>query len=200
MTFLYTIYLFILSLLLALIEIEIEGKNGWAAKTETFRKDLTKIRFIKKVTWSRELTGYHLFLNVFLVMLFHMPYFFGFPLTLANEFLILGYYLLFGVTWDFSWFVLNPFYGIAKFKKDQIPWFSQNKWIFSNRVSVPHLLHLACGLIFISGAVIIKNDLGILLDYLLSIGLFVALSIATILLSPNYHKLYFKLRKPSSNS
>ncbi len=147
MSLAFTLYLFFLSLLLALIEIEIEGKNGWAVKTETFRKDLTKIRYIKKISWSRELTGYHLFLNIFLFMLFHMPYFFGYPLTLGNELELLGYFFLFGVTWDFLWFVLNPYYGIRKFKKNEIPWFSQNRWVFGDRVSIPHVLHLCTGLV-----------------------------------------------------
>ncbi len=194
MTITYSIYLFVLALLLALIEIEIEGKNGWAAKTETFRKDLTKIRFIKKITWSQELTGYHLFLNIFLIMFFHIPYFFGFSLTLANEFLILGYYLLFGVTWDFLWFVLNPYYGIAKFKKDEIPWFSQNKWIFGDRVSIPHLLHLCTGLALVSVSAHLQDDPAVLQSYVLNIGVFAVLTIVTILISPYYHKLYFKLR------
>jgi hypothetical protein len=191
----FGIYLFFLSLFLALIEIEIEGKDGWAIKTATFRKDLSNIPIIGRIAWSREITGYHTFLNIFLFLTFHLPYFFGHPLNLANELELLAYFLLFGVTWDFLWFVMNPHFGFAKFKKTEIPWFSQNKWIFKDRVSIPHVMHLFVGTLLASLSAVSNNNPQEIAGYLVNLVVFALLSVITILLSPFYHQLYEALRK-----
>jgi hypothetical protein len=191
----FAIFLFFLSTLLALIEIEIEGKNGWATKTETFRKDLSQVRLIKQLSWSREITGYHIFLNLFLFTFFHMPYFFGFNFTLTNELILISYYLLFAVTWDFLWFVLNPYFGIAKFKKSEIPWFSNNKWVLGDRVSLLHVGHIFAGLVLAVFVTATGQNPVFLKYYLVGVVIFCGLTGATILISPYYHKLYFRLRK-----
>lgn len=191
----FAIYLFILALLLALIEIEIEGKDGWAVKTATFRKDLKNVPIIGKVAWSREITGYHIFLNIFLFAVFHLPYFFGHELNLTNELVLISYFMLFGVTWDFLWFVMNPHYGIRNFKKHKIPWFSENKWIIGNRVSIPHVFHLAISMLLTVLASILVGKSDVWTTYMINVGVFGVLVFVTIILAPHYHKLYWRLRK-----
>lgn len=124
-----------------------------------------------------------------------MHYFFGHPVNLANEFELIAYFLLFGVTWDFLWFVMNPHYGFAKFKKTEIPWFSQNKWILQDRVSIPHVMHLFVGTLFATLAAVINKNPEEISFYLINLIVFAVLSVATIMLSPLYHKLYTILRK-----
>ena len=136
-----------LTFFLAKKEIQTEGEYGWAEKLPTWRiksgvfvtSEQKAIplrgykyhlsRWIVKIS-GKEITGYHLFLVSFLLFMVHIP---------------LSYLLLFGVySWrwecvmlstlpllllfeDFLWFVLNPDYGLKKFRKGEISW-HKNWW------------------------------------------------------------------------
>ena len=109
-----------ISVIVALLEVQIEGKNGWAKNLPTWRVDNRFITFI--LGPYHPLTGYHLFLNILVIYFFHFPFFVGLIWTAAFELKILSFYLLFWVIEDFLWFVLNPNFGVKKFKKGEIPW------------------------------------------------------------------------------
>jgi len=107
-----------LAFLLASWEIQIEGKDGWAAKLPSWRME--KGRLIR-LTGGRPITGYHLFMTLFLIAIVHLPLFFvswSWPL----ESLLLGFYVGMLLVEDFLWFVLNPHYGIRNFRKGRIWW------------------------------------------------------------------------------
>ena len=93
-------YFFLIGLSLALLEIEIEGPDGWAKNLPTKR---IKIWWYQK--FGKEVTGYHLLLQIFLLLFMHLP------LILENRFswdleaLILSQYFFFLVYWDYLWFV-----------------------------------------------------------------------------------------------
>jgi hypothetical protein len=107
-----------MALILALWEIQIEGKDGWAANLPTRR---ITTGWLVKLDGGRPLTGYHLYLMLFLVGFIHMPLFFT-PWSWRLEFLILGFGAGLGLIEDFLWFVLNPHYGIKNFRKGKIWW------------------------------------------------------------------------------
>jgi hypothetical protein len=111
--------------LLALLEIQIEGPHGWAASLPTWRWDN---RWVRRI-WGRPLTGYHLFLDLFILALLHLP----FALTLAEwswarEFTVLSFLLLFFAGEDFLWFALNPAFGLRKFTKEHVWWHASSWW------------------------------------------------------------------------
>ncbi len=124
------IFVFVISLIFAMMEIEIEGKNGWAAKLPTwYRKSsgLSKIHYF--LNSKKPLTGYHLFMLSFIIIIFHSSFFFGLEWTRINEIRTLFFILAFLIVEDFLWFEFNPFYGSKKFKKGEIWWNSNQRWI-----------------------------------------------------------------------
>jgi len=112
------VFLIFLAFILALWEIQIEGKDGWAAKSPGWRIEKG---WVMKLTGGRPLTGYHFFMTVFLIAIVHLPLFFV-PWTWRLESLLLGFYVGMIFVEDFLWFVLNPYYGIKNFRKGQIWW------------------------------------------------------------------------------
>jgi len=112
------VFLIFLAFILALWEIQIEGKDGWAAKSPGWRIEKG---WVMKLTGGRPLTGYHVFMTVFLIAIVHLPLFFV-PWTWRLESLLLGFYVGMIFVEDFLWFVLNPYYGIKNFRKGKIWW------------------------------------------------------------------------------
>src|SRR3972149_8465164 len=110
------VFFAVCSFFLAKREIQIEGAHGWAADLPTWRKDL-------KVGGRKffELTGYHLYLVLLFITLFHTAFLFV-AWTWQRELRVLSYFLFFFILEDFFWFVFNPAYGIRKFNKENIKW------------------------------------------------------------------------------
>lgn len=99
------------AIILALLEIEIEGKYGWAENLPTWYRVTTRPAKI----WSlfflhKPLTGYHLFLIMFMLWVFHIQYFSGTHWTFWSEFITLSRLFLWFMLEDYVWFVLNPHY------------------------------------------------------------------------------------------
>jgi hypothetical protein len=62
-------FMVFLAFILALWEIQIEGKDGWAAKLPCWRLEKG---WLVKLTGGRPITGYHLFMTLFLIAMVHM--------------------------------------------------------------------------------------------------------------------------------
>lgn len=127
----------------ALLEIQIEGKHGWAEKLPT-RKFTGKL-----INWFSELkyiTGFHIATGAVIVLFAHLPIFFVSHWSWEYEFLVVGFILLHFTLEDFLWFVFNPHYGIHKFNRKHIWW--HKKWFLG--VPVGYWVGLPLGLILIS--------------------------------------------------
>jgi hypothetical protein len=111
-------FMVFLSGILALWEIQIEGKDGWAANSPGWRIEKG---WVVKIMGGRPLTGYHLFMTLFIIGIVHLPLFFV-PWNWRLECLLLGFYVGMVLLEDFLWFVLNPYYGIKSFRKGKIWW------------------------------------------------------------------------------
>jgi hypothetical protein len=114
------------SAVFALLEIQIEGSDGWASGLPTwrFQNAWTRLLF-----GARPVTGYHFYFQIFLLILLHLPY--GLSLispTWAAELRILAFLLLFWVVEDFLWFVLNPAFGLGGFRRENVHWHAQTWW------------------------------------------------------------------------
>lgn len=116
-------FVVLVAILLSKTEIEVEGKDGyaknlpvtWRAKNKWIRLFLTG-------------TSYHLYMGLFLLALVHLPFVVGLVWTLKTELLVLSFLAFVTVAEDFLWFVLNPAYGVFKFRRESIPWF-KDRWL-----------------------------------------------------------------------
>jgi hypothetical protein len=129
-------YFFCIAFILAHLEIQIEGPHGWAEKLPTWRWDSPRIR-----RWfGKPVTGYHLCLVTFILLLLHLPQFHGGSWDREAD--LLAMFFLLTVIWDFLWFACNRHYGVARFRKGQIWWFPA--WALG--VPQPYLLAIALSL------------------------------------------------------
>lgn len=118
----------------ALIEIQIEGPNGWAANLPTWRIDANgRWGWLLRLFPGRPLTGYHLWMLVFMGIVAHLPFAFGLPWTAAGEMRAVAFFLLFWVAEDFLWFLLNPHFGLRRFRPEHIPWHRRAWWWIAPR-------------------------------------------------------------------
>lgn len=120
----YLVFTIILSLLVAKLEINIEGEHGWAEKLPTHR---IKNKITDLMLGGAHLTGYHFWLFSTIIFLLHLPFLMGIGWDLAAELKTLGYFFIFLIVEDFLWFVLNPAFGLRKFTKTHIHW--HKNWI-----------------------------------------------------------------------
>lgn len=115
------VFMVFLALVLALWEIQIEGKDGWAAKIPCWRIEKG---WLVKLSGGRPITGYHVYMTLFLITMVHLPLFW-ISWSWQLESLILGFYVGMVFIEDFLWFVLNPYYGLKSFHKGKIWWHKQ---------------------------------------------------------------------------
>src|SRR3990167_7891376 len=116
-------YLYLLALVLAFLEVQVEGEHGWAGKLPCWRPTgRWYARLYTKVLGGKEMTGYHVGVFSFAFLMFHLPFMWGLAWQYGAEFSILSAFFLFIVMWDFLWFVINPHYGIAKFRPCCVSW------------------------------------------------------------------------------
>jgi hypothetical protein len=113
------VYVLFLALILALWEIQIEGKNGWAEKLPCWRNERSSVG-------GRPLTGYHIFLALFVITFIHITFLFV-RWNIIRELFTAGLIIELFLAEDFLWFALNPDYGVRKFRKGEIWW--HKAWI-----------------------------------------------------------------------
>jgi hypothetical protein len=123
------VYIFILAATFAILEIQIEGKDGWAKNLPTWRPSSKNflVQLYSKIMSGKELTGYHLSVFFLAFLILNLPFAFGFPFTLENFLKIVSLYFIFCALWDFLWFILNPHYSLKKFKEEHLS-FHHRKW------------------------------------------------------------------------
>ena len=114
----FLIYLVVMAIVLAFWEVQIEGENGWAANLPCWRK---KTGWIVRLSGGRPLTGYHIGMVTFLLLVIHFPFLFV-TWTLGKEIFVIGFLLALFLFEDFCWFAINPHYGLRKFKRGEIWW------------------------------------------------------------------------------
>lgn len=123
---LFLLLLLVSAGLFALLEIQVEGVEGWAEELPTWR---TRNRWTRLVLGTRPLTGYHLYAFPFVGVLAHVPCGLGVRGSLWTlELRILAFLALFWVLEDFFWFVLNPDYGLRGFRPERAWWHAEHWW------------------------------------------------------------------------
>lgn len=115
----------------ALLEVQIEGEDGWAAALPTWRVDN---RCTRRLMGSRPLTGYHLYLHLFVLVLVHLPFALSLaPVTWRAEMRILAFLILFWILEDLLWFVFNPRFGLRRFTREHVWWHAPSWWWIAPR-------------------------------------------------------------------
>ena len=110
----------------ALLEVQIEGGAGWAAGLPTWRLDHPLAR---AAMGGRTLTGYHLWVHVFILLMVHLPYALGAAVpSWRMEARIVSFLALFWALEDFLWFALNPAFGVRRFRREHAPWHAAAWW------------------------------------------------------------------------
>lgn len=118
------LFIFVLAFIVAKLEINIEGKDGWAKNLPTWRiKNKLTDFFLNK----SPLTGYHLWLFTMIIFLLHFPFFMGVSWNVNIELVISAFFFLFLIIEDFLWFIINPDFGIKKFNPKNISW--HKRWV-----------------------------------------------------------------------
>lgn len=139
----FWLFLLLSASLFALVEIQVEGDHGWAAKLPTWR---IQNRWTKLILGEKPLTGYHFYINLFMLALVHLPYGLGLAVpSLKVECRILAFLILFWNVEDFLWFVFHPRFGLRRFRPEYIPWHAGQWWGICPReyiLSIPLALFL----------------------------------------------------------
>lgn len=186
------LFYFILATLVAMVEIELEGKYGWAEKLPTwYRTRGTAAKVYGMVMSGRPLTGYHALMFVLVPLIFHLPFASGMEWSIEAELRTLAMYFAWCPLWDFLWFVLNPHYGIRRFQKKYIWWHAKVKWI--GPVPLDYIVGWVLSVLLALGA-------GYLRERLFILGTFVLLFLVTIALAPMYRRWRIKMDRRDDRS
>jgi hypothetical protein len=115
----YFVFCLAAATLLALLEIQIEGRYGWAEKLPTWRFRIKLVDLLPGL--QGEFTGYHLYFFISVLALLHIPFVFM-RWDIHTELILISAYVLLTNVEDFLWFLLNPHFGIERFNKKYIKW------------------------------------------------------------------------------
>jgi len=136
------LFLILLAAIHAKMELMSEGKMGWGVKFPCWRLNNALIRLLI----GKELTGYHFYMCIMFLLLFHSPYLF-IAYTLKRELTIMGLYFWYWVFEDFFWFVESKNYGIRNFKPGRIYW--HKRWI--GKIPVSYWVGMIIGTLLLLG-------------------------------------------------
>ncbi len=194
--FFTSLFWFLVAIIFAAVEIEVEGKHGWAEKTSTwFRTKGFAAKLYGFVMGGRPLTGYHGFMFFLPLLVFHSHFVMGVPWSLVKELLVFAIYSAWMPTWDFLWFVLNPYYGVKKFKKQNVWWHRQSHWLF-NTTPLDYLFGWGLSIALAGLAAWLASDNALLLRHLHFLVWFFFYTIVTIFfIAPLYKRWYINMRQ-----
>jgi hypothetical protein len=191
------VFLFGYALLFAAVEIEIEGPHGWAARLPTwFRITPAYARLYRLLMRGKPLTGYHAVMFVLPLWSFHVGFVAGLPWNWAAEATTLAAYLVWTVTWDLLWFILNPRFGWRRFRKGEV-WWHGGTWI--GRFPVDYYGAVLASLVLAGSATVTRGDFAVLGRH---VGLICGFGVLTLLvapMAPAYMRWYAHMRRPGAD-
>jgi hypothetical protein len=192
-----TLLLFFYALLFALVEIEIEGGDGWAMRLPTwFRRTPAYARGYAFLLSGKPLTGYHAVMFFIPFVSFHIGLAFGQVWSWGLEARLLSAYFVWNVTWDFLWFLLNPHFGWSRFRKGQI-WWHGGRWI--GRLPIDYVNALWMSFLVAALPLILHGNRTHLIRHTaFTISMIVLIGVAA-LLAPLYRRWYRHMRREGSD-
>jgi hypothetical protein len=185
------------ALLMALLEIEIEGRHGWAERLPTwYRTGGPAARVYHAIGGMRPLTGYHLMMFPIPLLLLHYPYVAGADWSLASEASTIAVFLAWIIAWDYLWFVLNPYWGLARFRRGEVWWYP-GRWI--GRLPLDYYLAVGASFAVAALAWALGGGAEALRDQLVIVAILVATCLACMALAGPYGRWYAWMRRPGSD-
>ena len=100
------LFVLLTSLVYSLIEVELEGKNGWMTKIPT-----AKVVYMG----GKHMTLYHIYMILMITL--SVGYQNNMQYTIPSFLYSASYVFLFLLLEDFLWFVFNPYFTIKRYKK-----------------------------------------------------------------------------------
>jgi hypothetical protein len=192
-----TLFLFVYAALFAMVEIEIEGKDGWAMKLPTwFRRSPWYARACAFLISGKPLTGYHAVMLFVPLVSFHLGFAFGQPWSWGLEARIVSSYLIWNVTWDFLWFLWNPAYGWARFRKGEI-WWHGGAWV--GRLPIDYVNALWLSFVVAALPWLLRGNASHLGRHALYVATMVLLIVLAAWAAPLYRRWYEHMRRPGSD-
>jgi hypothetical protein len=179
-------YLFAYALVMALVEIEIEGEHGWAEKLPTWKRTQgVAARLFGALLNGKPLTGYHAFMLPVPLFAFHLTFVQGQPWSWVAEARVMASYFVWMVEWDFLWFIFNPVYGWRRFRRGEVWWHA--RWI--GRCPLDYVQAITFSFLLTAA-----GGLAVLRAHALLVAGFAVLTLAAGLCAPAYHKWYRAMR------
>jgi len=170
----HAIYLFITALLLAFLEVQIEGKYGWASKLPTWKPgEKWYAKLYRTAMGGKELTGYHIGVFRFVLLFLHYPFFAGSAWSLAAELRVISTFFIFAAVWDYLWIIINPHYGVIRRRPKNDVWWHK-RWFGPFPVDNYFALILSVGVLYP-----VLSD-AVLWEWGTLLGVFVAGTIITL--------------------
>ena len=111
----------------AKLEVEIEGKDGWAKNLPTWR--INNHFLLDVFLGGRPLTGFHTWAFSFVFFAFHLPLLWMQTWSWPLEVQVIGSVMLFWVVEDFIWFIVNPHYGWKRYRQHDVTWHPKWFWL-----------------------------------------------------------------------
>jgi hypothetical protein len=191
------LFLFGYAFLFAAVEIEIEGPHGWAERLPTwFRVTTPWARLYGILMRGKPLTGYHAVMFVLPLWSFHFGFMAGIPWSWPSEAAALGAYMIWSVTWDLLWFILNPRFGWSRFRKGAV-WWHGRTWI--GRFPVDYYIAVVISLVFAGSATFTSGGLAVMRGQLALMGGFAVLTVLVWLAAPAYMRWYGHMRRAGAD-
>jgi len=169
--FIHTLFILFFAVLYSILEIEIEGKNGgWAKNIPTVKSGIGIF------------TYYHIYMNIIIILIitYSTIIIFNYDIYLLLFFIIVWFSVE-----DFCWFVLNPYFTLKRYTKENIWWHANQLWLYN----IP--FHNILALLVIIIILLLKNDINLFYNFIFIITFIIII----ILLSPIYHHWYFYIRE-----
>jgi hypothetical protein len=178
----------------ACIEIESEGRFGWADKAPTwYRTTGFWAKAYGLVMGGKPLTGYHAFMFFLPVLIFHSHFFLGVQWSVVAELGTWALYFGWCPLWDYFWFVLNPAYA-GKFDPEHVWWHAKSPWVFG-LFPLDYLIGVLLSLGFAGGAAWLSGSLTSFADHLKLLGGFGVYTTLLRIAAPRYHRWYARMRE-----
>jgi hypothetical protein len=189
-----TLLLFALALLFALVEIEIEGKDGWAMNLPTwFRRKPWYARVFAFLLSGKPLTGYHAVMFFIPLLGFHIGLAFGQPWSWGFEVRVIASYFVWTVTWDFLWFLWNPAFGWARFRKGEI-WWHDGRWL--GRLPIDYVNALWFSFLVAALPWLVHGNRRHLWHHAVFVATMAILTAIAAAAAPLYRRWYAHMRRP----
>ena len=193
--FFTSLFWFTVALLWAIAEIEIEGKYGWAERSQTWFRVASRNRknfFLKVIMAGKPLTGYHLPIFALVFLIAHSHFFMGVPWSLTNELTALAIYFSWPPLWDNLWFLFNPNFHFGMYP-EEVWWYK--RWVFKT-FPIENIFQWFMSIIIVLFGSFVTKDENILKNQLFFLGYLAIFGlVATIFLAPVYKKWYIEMRK-----